>query len=56
MNRILALQALQPSGPDMVVDDPALSAASSCSYVGCGACSTVSFSGCKPAPLMIVTS
>jgi hypothetical protein len=51
MTRILALQNLQAVGAETRIQDEN----SSCSYVGCGGCSSDSYSACKPAPVFIVT-
>jgi hypothetical protein len=55
MERILALQTLQPIGPETILNDSEVEVMiSSCSYVGCGGCSSASISGCKLDPFMIV--
>lgn len=47
MNRILALQMIEAIGFEAVGEGAENYAVSSCSYAGCGGCSSCSDSGCS---------
>jgi|GEM_PF-1726078 len=54
MNRILALQRMEPTGFDMVGQDVDSLMDSTSSNDGC-TCSTTSFTGCVPATQLAIT-
>jgi hypothetical protein len=53
MNRILALQNIQPTGIEMM-GGVLENANSTCSFYQCSGCSSYSDSGCKPTYLMVI--
>jgi hypothetical protein len=55
MNRILALQVIQPIGMDLIGEAEGVNEPSTCSVSGCSTCSSYSNSGCTPVTdLMVV--
>jgi predicted secreted protein len=54
MNRILALQVIEPIGMDLVGEAPENYEPSTCSVSGCSGCSSYSNTGCGPITELMV--
>lgn len=56
MNRILALQNIEPIGMDRVGEVQGAEGPSTCSVSGCSTCSSYSNSSCTPATELMVAA
>jgi hypothetical protein len=56
MNRILALQVIEPIGMDRIGEAEGVNDPSTCSVSGCSTCSSYSNSGCAPQTQLMVAA